>query len=202
MSVQEQRDRVRGRVWQAIAQSGINLSSIPQDQVNKLADYITDGVLHELNSMLDDAVAQGAPRAAGTSGAPPAAQPPAIPGAQAAVGPGGPSAEAEQLLWEGRPFLSLVERYVVTNQRVRIFTGLIGHSVEDAEFIRIKDVDYTQGISERLLNIGDVQLHSVDASQPNLVLRNVFDPEKVHEIVRRAMLDARKRYPYIFAQEL
>jgi hypothetical protein len=34
------------------------------------------------------------------------------------------------------------------------------------------------------------------------VLRNVTDPDKVHEIIRRAMLDARKRYPFVFEQEL
>jgi uncharacterized membrane protein YdbT with pleckstrin-like domain len=96
----------------------------------------------------------------------------------------------------------LRERYIVTNERVRIITGLVGRNTEDIEFIRLKDVDHTQGVSERMLNLGDIQLRSADPSKPMAVLRNVTDPDKVHEIIRRAMLDARKRYPFVFEQEL
>ncbi len=185
MTIQANRDRVVGRIWQAVAQSGVDVSPIPRDQMDRLVASVADGVLHEFDAMLDEIGAAqtrvvGVPTAAPVAGAP----------------------VDEQILWEGRPFLSLVERYVVTNQRVRIITGLVGRANEDIELIRVKDVDHTQGVSERLLSIGDVQLHSVDASRPSAVLRNVKDPQAVHEIVRRAMLDARKKYPYIFAQEL
>ncbi len=188
MTIQANRDRVVGRIWQAVAQSGVDVSPIPHNQMDKLVAGVADGVLHEFDAMLDEigAPAASSTRAAGVPTAAPASAAPAD----------------EQILWEGRPFLSLVERYVVTNQRVRIVTGLVGRVNEDIELIRVKDVDHTQGVSERLLNIGDVQLHSVDASRPVAVLRNVTDPQAVHEIVRRAMLDARKKYPYIFAQEL
>jgi hypothetical protein len=188
MSIQANHDRVIGRIWQAVAQSGVDVSPIPHDQMDKLVAKVADGVLREFDAMLDEIGAQSVAspsRAAGVAA--PAA---------------GAAAADEQILWEGRPFLSLVERYVVTDQRVRIITGLVGRANEDIELIRVKDVDHTQGISERMLGIGDVQLRSVDASRPNVVLRNVKDPQAVHEIVRRAMLDARKKYPYIFAQEL
>ena len=190
MTIQANHDRVIGRIWRAVAQSGVDVAPIPRDQMDKLVAAVADGVLHEFDAMLDEIAAAGPARGAGV---------PASANAAAAAAAG---AADEQVIWEGRPFLSLVERYVVTNQRVRIITGLVGRANEDIELIRVKDVDHTQGISERLLGIGDVQLHSVDATRPSVVLRNVTDPQAVHDIVRRAMLDARKTYPYIFAQEL
>ncbi len=189
MTIQANRDRVVGRIWQAVAQSGVDVSPIPRDQMDRLVGGVADGVLHEFDAMLDEIDAQPAASSTRTAGV-------------LAAAPASAAPADEQVLWEGRPFLSLVERYIVTNQRVRIITGLVGRANEDIELIRVKDVDHTQGVSERLLNIGDVQLHSVDASRPSAVLRNVTDPQAVHEIVRRAMLDARKKYPYIFAQEL
>ncbi len=207
MSLEEQKNRIAGRVWQAVAQSGVDLSMLPRDQLEKVVDTITTSVMVEFDAMLaemeapaDSAGQAPSGRAVPTGGAG-AAVSPAVAAAQgsaaAAAAPGG-----EQILWEGRPFLSLRERYVVTNERVRIITGLVGRNTEDIEFIRLKDVDHTQGVSERMLNLGDIQLRSADPSRPLAVLRNVTDPEQVHEIIRRAMLDARKRYPFVFEQEM
>ncbi len=122
-------------------------------------------------------------------------------GAAGARAPGGAPAE-EEVLWEGRPFLSIGERYIVTTERVRIVTGVVGKDHEDIELVRLQDVDHTQGVGERILNIGDVVLHSTDRSKPDAMLRNVTNPEQVHEIIRRAMLNARKRYPFIFEQQM
>ena len=59
-----------------------------------------------------------------------------------------------------------------------------------------------RGDSLRALGIGDVVISSADPSKPHAVLRNVRDPENVHEILRRAMLDARKRYRYSVQEEM
>jgi len=195
MSWEAQRTRVAGRIWQSITQSGVDVSAVPREQIEMLVNTITEGVLVEMNDLLEQVPLPPEVEAARVMApAEPAAAGPAA-GSQGAPG-------AEVVLWEGRPFLSLVERYVITNQRVRIINGLIGKSHEDIEMIRVKDVDHTQGVGERMLNIGDVFLRSGDASRPSAVLRNVPDPEQVHEIVRRAMLESRKQYPFHFQQEM
>jgi PH (Pleckstrin Homology) domain-containing protein len=178
MSIDQTRAAVTARIWQAIGQSGVDTSSIPRDQLDKLVGTISDGVLLTMNDLLDDAS-------------------PAAPAAADEAAPSG-----EQVLWEGRPFLSLTEQYRVTTERVRITKGLLGRDREDIELFRIQDIDHTQGVTERMLNIGDITLRSADASQPEVVLRNVPDPEQVHEIVRRAMLDARQRYRVGFRDQL
>ena len=178
MSIDQTRATITARIWQAVAQSGVDTSSIPREQLDKLVGAVADGVLHTLNELLDDA----SPTA------------PADAGDTATAG--------EQLLWEGRPFLSLTEHYRVTTERVRVTKGLLGRDREDIELFRIQDIDHSQGITERMLNIGDITLRSADASQPEVVLRNIPNPEQVHEIVRRAMLDARQRARVGFRDQL
>jgi hypothetical protein len=178
MSIDQTRATITARIWQAIAQSGVDTSSIPREQLDKLVSAVSDGVLHTLNELLDDA----------------------SPAAQAGADDG--VSGGEQLLWEGRPFLSLTEHYRVTTERVRVTKGLLGRDREDIELFRIQDIDHSQGITERMLNIGDITLRSADASQPEIVLRNIPNPEQVHEIVRRAMLDARQRHRVGFRDQL
>jgi hypothetical protein len=178
MSIDQTRAAVTARIWQAIAQSGVDTASIPRDQLDKLVGTIADSILLTMNELLDDA----------------------SPAAPASAGEAAPS--GEQVLWEGRPFLSLTEHYRVTTERVRVTKGLLGRDREDIELFRIQDIDHSQGITERMLNIGDITLRSADASQPEVVLRNIPNPEQVHEIIRRAMLDARQRHRVGFRDQL
>ncbi len=172
---------ITGRVWQAIAQSGVNLSTIPRDQQELLVQTITESLMVTVDEMLD------------TMERP--VQPVGAPAATA-------DDEEEHILWEGRPFLSLVERYIITTERVRIQTGLLSNSFDDIELIRIQDIDFTQQLTERMVNIGDIIIRSANASNAEVELRNVKDPSHVHELLRRAMINARKRYGLSFREEM
>ena len=182
MDISQIQEATKKRIWQAIAGSGVNVSSIAKADLEKLVDTIAQEVLEEFDEVV------------GQSALPPQLQ---------AVGsrPGDVAGD-EKVLWEGRPFLSLVEYYVVTTERVRVISGLLGREHENIELVRLKDVDWKQGVGERMFGIGDIVLNSVDATMPRAVLRNVKHPEEVQEIVRRAMLEARKKYHIIFQQEM
>ncbi|HRX03258.1 MAG: PH domain-containing protein [Anaerolineae bacterium] len=179
MTVEQSRERVKSSIWQSIAKSGVQIDAVPADQLDTLVNAITDGVLVAVDDMLEDS---------GLAGRTDSVQ--------------SPLADEEIVLWEGRPFLSLVVRYRITNQRVRIESGFLGKDRDDIELVRVQDIDHNQGIGERALGIGDVVISSADPSKPHAVLRNVRDPENVHEILRRAMLDARKRYRYSVQEEM
>jgi hypothetical protein len=174
MTLEQNRARVVAAVWQAIAQSGVDLSSVPRDQQDRLVAAIADTLLPTVNQMLDEV----APRvSAEVSG-------------------------EERVLWEGRPFLSITERYVLTTERVRIYRGLIGRNIDDIELVRLQDIDFTQNAGERILGIGDIHLRGADPSTPEVTLRNVHQPEEVRELIRRAWLDARKRYGVSFREQM
>jgi hypothetical protein len=174
MTLEQNRARVIAAVWQAIAQSGVDLSSVPRDQQDRLVAAIADTLLPTVNQMLDEV----APRvSAEVSG-------------------------EERVLWEGRPFLSITERYVLTTERVRIYRGLIGRNIDDIELVRLQDIDFTQNAGERMFGIGDIHLRGADPSTPEVTLRNVHQPEEVRELIRRAWLDARKRYGVSFREQM
>ena len=183
MNVEEAKSRIVARIWQSVAQSGVSVSAIPKDQLDALVDSIADGVLLAIDEALDET---GLPvRQGSVLSAPEDAQ-----------------ASVEKMLWEGRPFLSVVTNYQITTERVRIISGILGKDRDDIELTRIQDLDITQGLTERALNIGDIIIYSADPSTPEAELRNVMHPQQVHEILRRAMLDARKRFRYTIQEEM
>jgi hypothetical protein len=182
MSLPEMRAKVEASIWQAVAQSGVSLSGVPQADMDRLIGAITDGVLKEMDDFLSQA----------------SGQPAAV--SKAAVDEG--EDEAETILWEGRPFLSLSVHYQITSERVRITKGMLGKDREDIELVRIQDIDLKQGVSERMLGIGDVHIRSHDPSHPSAILNNVSNPTEVHEILRRAVLKARKKYNVSFREEM
>lgn len=177
MNIEQTRAQVIASIWQAIAMSGVDLSAVPQDQQEKLVSTITNQLLQTVNGMLDEV------------SAPEAQSEPA-------------SEFDEQEIWKGRPFLSISESYLLTNERLRITKGIVGREIENYELIRIQDIDLSQSLSERLLNIGDIHLRGHDPSNPELVLRNISKPEEVYEILRRTWLAARKSHGLLFREEM
>ncbi|MHB0858109.1 MAG: PH domain-containing protein [Anaerolineae bacterium] len=185
-SIAEIRARVRARIWQSVVQSGLISAGIPNERWEVLVEDLTTGVLEEVDACLDlDEVADaGADRQVSFAAMP-------LPGD-----------EEEQLLWRGRPFLSLSERYEVTTQRVRVIKGFLSRDREDVELLRVQDIDHEQNLTERMTNLGDITIRSADPSHPQIILRNVKDPEEVHEVIRRAMLNARKKANFSFREEM
>jgi hypothetical protein len=177
MNLKNIRAKMVSSIWQAFAQSGVDLSTIPTEQQEKLVSKIADTVLVTMDQVLDDEVL------------PPSAE------AAAEV-----DETEEQILWEGRPFLSLVEHYTLTSERLKITRGLVGRKVENFELVRMQDIDYKQNIGERITNLGDIFIKGQDASNPEVILRNVAKPEEVYEVLRKAWLEARKRHGLQFRE--
>lgn len=173
MSIENTRAQIIASIWQAIAQSDVDLSSIPTEQQEKLVNKIAENVILAVDALLDEEIEEADKELEETG---------------------------EIFIWEGRPFLSLAERYTVTTERVRIISGLISRHVENFELIRIQDIDYKQGITERMFGIGDVFIRGHDPSDPEIVLRNVKHPEAVYELLRKTWLEARKRHGLQFRE--
>lgn len=175
MSIDQLRAQIISSIWQAIAQSGVDLSGISKDQQEKLVSKIADGVMVTMDDIIGEEISTTNPEEEVND-------------------------LDERILWKGRPFLSLVERYTVTTERLRISTGLVARHVENFELIRVQDIDFTQGIADRVVGIGDIIIHGHDPSTPDVTLRNVSKPEEVYEIIRRAWLEARKRHGLQFSE--
>lgn len=177
MSIEQTRAKVIASIWQAVAQSGVDLAAIPREQVEKLVGEIANATMLTMNDVMSE-----------------------LPKPKANVDL--EDDKSEKLLWEGRPFLSLIESYMLTNERIRITRGLVGRDYENFELIRVQDLDYSQGLSERMLGIGDIHIKGADPSNPEIVLRNIPKPAEVYEILRRAWLAARKAHGLVFREEM
>lgn len=175
MSVEKIRAQLVSAIWQAVAQSEVDLSSVPGPEQEKLVGRIADSVMVTMDSILVEGADQAESGILEEDG-------------------------AESVIWKGRPFLSLVETYTLTSERIKITHGLFSRRVENYELIRIQDIDYKQNVTERMVNVGDIFIRGQDASDPQIVLRNVTQPEEVYETLRKAWLAARKRHGLQFRE--
>ena len=182
MSMKEEAQQIHTRVWKAIAQSGLDLSSLPQEDLEALVEIITDSVLLEVDEELNESLETSRD------------------GDDQYLSEGFDS--GENILWKGRPFLSISTEYIITNERLRIFTGLLGKNRVDVELIRVQDIDQKQTLRERLLSIGDIIILSHDSSHPTVVFNDIRNPQEVHEILRRAILSARKEHGLRYREEM
>ena len=182
MTIKEAQARIKARVWQAVAQAGLDLSALDKETLESLVDLVTESALLEIDSELD--ASQLSEKKV-------------------------PTQEdedddefGETILWQGRPLLSLVLSYTITNERIKITSGLLGKSHENVELIRVQYIDHCLTFGERVLKIGDISVRSHDPSHPEIMLHNVQEPAKVYEILRRAVLDARKRHNFSYREEM
>lgn len=178
MPLKESHSRIKSRIWQAVAQANLDLSALSKNDQESLVELAADAAMLEIDELLGSALSAEAPEYAVFEEA------------------------DEKVLWEGRPLLSITERYLLTNERLRLAKGLLGKEREDIELILIQDVDQKQSLSERVLGVGDITIHSHDRSHPEVVLNNVRDPEKVHEILRKAVQEARGRHRLSYREEM
>lgn len=100
-----------------------------------------------------------------------------------------PRIKGEEVLWEGNPYLKEIARntkYVLTNQRILITTGLIGRREEQIDLARVKDIRMTQGLTDRMVGIGQIDIISTDLSTPSFRLMGVKDPQHVRDLIWEA----------------
>jgi hypothetical protein len=180
MTPNEAQSRVKATVWKALAQADVDLSTLPKTEQEALVEIVTNAALMEIDKEIGEQLSIN----------------------QKTLMSEEPDDNDEETIWEGRPFLSVSTHYIITSQRVRIIQGLLGKDREDIELIRIQDIDQSQTLRERLLNLGDITIRGQDSNQPKAVLNNVSDPQTVHELLRRAILDARKRYGLVYREEM
>lgn len=92
-------------------------------------------------------------------------------------------------------------RYEITNQRIRITTGIIAQNIEEVELYRVLDTSVEQAVIDRLLRIGTITVSSSDKRQPVLLLHKIPDARNVREKIR-ALSEERRRWRKVQEIEL
>ncbi len=76
-------------------------------------------------------------------------------------------------------------RYAMSEDRLFISEGFL--SIKDDEILlyRVRDIDTTRSLWQRLFGVGTVTVVSSDKTMPALALKNIKDPVHVKELIHR-----------------
>jgi membrane protein YdbS with pleckstrin-like domain len=129
---------------------------------------------------------------------------------------------AEDVIWEGRPtwkawalrwiagwaLLPLVVglflivpiwlrtrsvRWKVTSRRIETETGFLSRRVDTLELWRVRDVEFTQSLIDRLAGVACITVTAHDGSSPVLELRGVPGDRVVYDRLMAALMVARQQ---------
>lgn len=191
MNEQTAREVVTARFYQSLADSDVKIDAIPLSQLQAIVNALADGFFAALDAIEAEAeqhMARPGSRPESSAGQLPAAT--------------DDSLETEEMLWSGRPYLSIGIRYELTTQRVRLVRGLLGRNYHEIELVRVRDTSVTQHLGERALNVGDVTITSTDPSHPEFTLHNVKEPMEVREMIRKATMQEKGRRGLHYREEM
>jgi uncharacterized membrane protein YdbT with pleckstrin-like domain len=76
--------------------------------------------------------------------------------------------------------------YTITDRRLNIKRGIIARKVQETRLQRVQNVNYTQSVYERIMQIGDVDFDTAGTDDSAFVFAGVAQPEEVVQQVEQA----------------
>ena len=97
-------------------------------------------------------------------------------------------------------------RYALSEDRLFLSEGFLNIKDDEVLLYRVRDIDTSRNLWQRLFGVGTVVVMSSDKSMPNLVLKNIKDPvtvkELIHEQVEEMKIRRRVRFGEIMTNEM
>ena len=119
-------------------------------------------------------------------------------------------ADCIEYIWKDRKrFLGMpitFTRYALSEDRLFLSEGCL--SIKDDEILlyRVRDIDTSRSLWQRLFGVGTVVVMSSDKSMPTLVMKNVKNPvavkEMIHKQVEEMKIRRRVRFGEIMGEGL
>jgi uncharacterized membrane protein YdbT with pleckstrin-like domain len=76
--------------------------------------------------------------------------------------------------------------YTITNRRLHIKRGIVSRTIQETRLERVQNVNYTQSVIQRILQIGNVDFDTAAGDDYNFVFSGVADPAEVVHMVDEA----------------
>lgn len=78
-------------------------------------------------------------------------------------------------------------RYAITDRRLRIQRGIVSRNVEEARLERVQNVNVSQSILERILQVGTIDFDTAsNRADDTFQFRGIAQPEKIVVLVDQA----------------
>ena len=115
----------------------------------------------------------------------------------------------EQLWHDRKRYFGLplsFTRYALSGDRLFISVGFLNIKDDEILLYRVRDIDTSRSLWQRIFGVGTVTVMSSDKSMPTLVLKNIKDPvtvkELIHEQVEEMKIRRRVRFGEIMTNDL
>lgn len=97
-------------------------------------------------------------------------------------------------------------RYAMSDDRLFSSVGFLNIKDDEVLLYRVRDIDTTRSLWQRLFGVGTVTVLSSDKTMPAMVLKNIKDPigvkEMIHRQVEEIKLKRRVRIGEIMGEDL
>ena len=94
-------------------------------------------------------------------------------------------------------------KYSLSEDRLFVSQGLLNIKDDEVLLYRVRDIDTTRTLWQRLFGVGTITIVSSDKTMPNLVLKNIKDPvttkELIHHQVEEMKIRRRVRFGEIMS---
>ena len=84
-------------------------------------------------------------------------------------------------------------RYSMSEDRLFVSVGFLNIKDDEVLLYRVRDIDTTRTLGQRIFGVGTVTVISADKTMPNLVLKNVKDPVFVKELIHKQVEEMKLR---------
>jgi uncharacterized membrane protein YdbT with pleckstrin-like domain len=81
----------------------------------------------------------------------------------------------------------LFTKFLITSQRLRISRGIVRRNVQETRLDRVQNVNFSQGVMDRLVNVGSVDFDTAGSDDSEFVFEWVNGPERVVHAVNEAI---------------
>ena len=96
-------------------------------------------------------------------------------------------------------------RYALSEDRLFISVGFLNIKDDEILLYRVRDIDTSRSLWQRLFGVGTVTVMSSDKTMPTLVLKNIKDPvfvkELIHKQVEEMKIQRRVRFGEIMTAD-
>lgn len=97
-------------------------------------------------------------------------------------------------------------RYAMSEDRLFTSVGLLNLKDDEVLLYRVRDIDTSRSLWQRLFGVGTVTVMSSDKTMPNMVLKNIKNPldvkERIHEQVEDMKIRRRVRFGEIMSADV
>ena len=76
-------------------------------------------------------------------------------------------------------------RYALSEDRLFTSVGFLNIRDDEILLYRVRDIDTSRSLCQRIFGVGTVVVASSDKTMPNLVLKNIKDPVMVKELIHK-----------------